>query len=209
MRSTAFIFTRLFLLVLIGQALPATAVTEAVTPPLEMVRSASNAILNQVITDKILIEKDHAHVVGLINKILIPHIDDNIMAKRVLGEAWETASEATRASFTREFRRYMVRFYAQVLLLYSGEKVEYSAVEKASRPDVRKVSSLISRTNDVPIEAAYRVELRSEKWRVTDIIVDGVSIVRTNQVQFKHMIDRDGLDKATSMLEARNNRPFR
>ena len=209
MIKSKFIFSPLLLLALLLPSTPGVVAADAVTGPLEMVRSASDAILGRVIADKVLIEKDRAHVVGLINKILIPHIDDRTMAQRVLGEAWETASEEARASFTREFRRYMVRFYAQVLLLYSGEKVEYSAVEKGSQPDVRKVSSLISRTGDQPIEAAYRVELRSDEWMVTDILVDGISIVHANQTQFKHMIARDGLDKVTSMLETRNNSPFR
>ena len=209
MRKAASIFPPLFLLALLCQSLPAALAAEAVTGPLEVVRSASDAILGRVIADKALIEKDRAHVVGLINEILIPHIDDRTMAKRVLDKAWETASEDTRTSFTREFRRYMVRFYGQVLLLYSGEKVEYSSVEKASKPDVRKVSSLISRSGEVPIEAAYQVELRSNAWLVTDIIVDGISLVQTNQSQFKHLVARDGLDKVTSMLETRNNRPFR
>ena len=209
MRKAASIFTSLFLLALFCQSLPATVAADPVTGPLEMVRSASDAILGRVIADKALIEKEPAHVVGLINEILIPHIDDRTMARRVLGEAWDTASEAARASFTREFRRYMVRFYGQVLLLYSGEKVEYSSVEKFSQPDVRKVSSFISRSGEVPIEAAYRVELRSDEWMVTDILVDGISIVHANQTQFKHLIARDGLDKVTTMLETRNNRPFR
>ena len=209
MRRTSSIFTRLLLLALLLPGTPGVVTADAVTGPLEMVRSASDAMLGRVIADEALIEKDRAHVLGLINEILIPHIDDRTMARRVLGEAWETASEAQRASFTREFRRYMVRFYGQVLLLYSGEKVEYSAVEKASQPDVRKISSLISRTGEVPIEAAYRVELRSDEWLVTDILVDGISMVHANQTQFKHLIARDGLEKVTSMLETRNDRPFR
>ena len=209
MRKAVFIFTPLLLLALLLPGTPSVVAADAVTGPLEMVRSASDAVLGRVIADKALIEKDRAHVVGLINEILIPHIDDKTMARRVLGGAWETASEAQRASFTREFRRYMVRFYGQVLLLYSGEKVEYSSVEKFSQPDVRKVSSFISRSGEVPIEAAYRVELRSDEWMVTDILVDGISMVHANQTQFKHLITRDGLEKVTSMLTTRNDRPFR
>jgi phospholipid transport system substrate-binding protein len=209
MRKTVSIFSPLFLLALLYSSLPGAMAAGAATGPLEMVRSASDAILGRVIADKTLIEKDPAHVVGLINEILIPHIDDRTIARRVLGEAWETASEAQRASFTREFRRYMVRFYAQVFILYSGEKVEYSSVEKTSQPDVRKVTSLISRAGEAPIQTAYRVEFRSDQWRVTDIIVDGVSIVQANQTQFKHLIARDGLDNVISMLETRNDRPFR
>jgi phospholipid transport system substrate-binding protein len=74
---------------------------------------------------------------------------------------------------------------------------------------VRKVTSSISRTGEAPILTAYRVEFRSDQWRVTDIIVDGVSIVQANQTQFKHLIARDGLDNVISMLETRNDRPFR
>jgi phospholipid transport system substrate-binding protein len=209
MRKTASILRPLFLLALLFQCLPGAMAANTATSPLEMIRSASDAILGRVIADKALIEKDPAHVLELINELLIPHIDDQTFARRVLGEAWETASEAQRASFTTEFRRYMVRFYGQVFILYSGEKVEYSSEEKASQADVRKVTSLISHDGQAPIEAAYQVEFRSDEWRVTDIIVDGISLVHANQTQFKHLIARDGLDKVISILETRNNRPFR
>jgi phospholipid transport system substrate-binding protein len=209
MRKTAAIFRPLLLLVLLYQCLPAAMASDTATGPLEMVRSASDAILERLTADKVLIEKDPAHVLGLINELLIPHIDERTIAQRVLGKTWETASEAQRAGFTREFRRYMVRFYAQVFMLYSGEKVEYSSVEKASQPDVRKVTSLISRAGEPPVEAAYLVEFRSDQWQVTDIIIDGVSIVHTNQTQFKHLVARDGLDNVISMLATRNDRPFR
>jgi len=209
MRKAIFIFTPLLLLALLLPTAHSEVAAEPVTGPLEIVRSASEAILGRVIADKGLIEKDRAHIVGLINEILIPHIDDKVMAQRVLGEAWKTASDDARTHFTREFRRYMVRFYGQVLLLYSGEKVEYSSVEKASQTNVRKVSSLISRGGEQPIEAAYQVELNTGEWKVTDILVDGISMVKSNQGQFKHLIARDGLDKVIAMLETRNNRPFR
>jgi phospholipid transport system substrate-binding protein len=209
MRKPAAIFRPLFLLVLLYQCLPAAMAANTATGPLEIVRSASDAILDRLTADKALIEKDPSHVLGLINELLLPHIDERTIAQRVLGETWETASEAQRASFTREFRRYMVRFYAQVFMLYSGEKVEYSSVEKASQPDVRKVTSFISRTGEAPIQAAYRVEFRSDQWQVTDIIVDGISIVHTNQTQFKHLVARDGLDNVIAMLTTRNDRPFR
>lgn len=197
----------LFLFLLL--CVTSSGATAPASGPLEMVRSASDAILGRVIADKALIEKDSGHVVGLINDILIPRIDDETIARRVLGPAWDTASPAQRTAFTLQFRRYMVRFYAQVFVLYSGEKVEYSAMETASQPDVRKVTSSISRSGEAPIQAAYRVELREGAWRVTDIIVDGVSLVQTNQSQFKHMIARDGLDKVIAMLETRNDRPLR
>lgn len=209
MRKAVCIFKPLFLIALLYQCLPGAMAAGTATGPLEMVRSASDAILGRVIADKALIEKDPAHVLGLINDILIQHIDERTIARRVLGETWETASETQRASFTREFRRYMVRFYGQVFILYSGEKVEYSSEEKASQPDMRKVTSSISRAGEVPIQAAYRVEFRSDQWLVTDILVDGISLVHANQTQFKHLIARDGLDKVISMLETRNNRPFR
>jgi len=209
MNKAVFIFTPLLLLASLLPNARGAIAADSVKSPLEIVQSASEAILGRVIKDKTLIEKDRSHIVGLINELLIPHIDDRIMAQRVLGEAWETASEEARTSFTKEFSRYMVRFYGQVLLLYSGEKVEYSSMEKASQSNVRNVSSLISRTGEQPIEAAYQVELHSGEWKVTDILVDGISMVKSNQSQFKHLITRDGLDKVTSMLETRNNRPFR
>ena len=207
MRKTLALCISFFIVTFLAPGLVHAA--EKTVGPLEMVRSASDAILGRVIADKKQISENRSHVVDLINDLLIPHIDEITLAKRVLGDNWAASSVTQQEKFTLEFRRYLVRFYAQVLLLYSGEKVEYSAVEKASQPGVRKVSSLISRSGEVPIEAAYRVELRDEIWKVTDIIVDGISLVQANQAQFKHMIARDGLDKVSSMLEARNNRPFR
>ncbi len=180
----------------------------AASSALDTVRDASNAILAKLQQLPPDTESRAAQVEALIHELLLPHIDEHLIARRVLGDSWELATQAQESRFVHEFSRYMVRFYVHVFLVYSGERVDYRLGEDVSHPDRRTVTSLISQTGSQPIAADYLVERREGVWRVTDIIVDGISLVKTNRSQFKHLIARDGLERVIEMLSSHNNKPM-
>ncbi len=176
--------------------------------PLDIVRGASDAILEKINVGDNAPPLRANQIAILITELLLPHIDDTTIARRVLLDNWNVATHQQQQRFVTEFKRYMVRFYVQVFLIYSGETVSYSMGDDKSHPDRRIVSSTISQRDGTSVKAEYLVERLSNQWKVTDIIVDGISLVRTNRSQFQHMIERDGFDKVIRVLTEHNNRPM-
>jgi phospholipid transport system substrate-binding protein len=49
----------------------------------------------------------------------------------------------------------------------------------------------------------YRLKLNDAKWRVFDIIIDGVSLLKNYRSDFRDHIERDGIDSLISELKAK------
>ncbi len=172
--------------------------------PLALVQTASETILSELNATP---EGERApdFVQGLIEQLLLPLLAQQTIAERVLGDTWQTASDVQRQRFVEEFRRYMVSFYTEVFRAYSGEKVSYSVDDTSQASSCCTIISNIYQQSGRAIEARYRLEQQSQDWKVTDVVVDGVSMVQSNRQQYRYLIERNGLDKVISMLEARNN----
>lgn len=196
------------LLLLFVWLLLAVAPVHADEAALATVRQASDGILAKL-TPLAAEPKDPYFVRNLIETILLPHIEQQTIAERVLANNWQQATEEQRARFIKEFRNYMLNFYTAIFRTYSGEKVSYQLEKSSSTSTSATIVSHISQEVGQPIEARYRLERFGDEWKVTDVIVDGVSMVQSNRQQYRYLISRDGLDKVIAILSMRNSQPLR
>ncbi|MGL5673060.1 MAG: ABC transporter substrate-binding protein, partial [Plesiomonas shigelloides] len=60
----------------------------------------------------------------IVRKDLMPHVHVRYAGSLVLGRYFKEASEAQRTAYFAAFERYLVQSYAQVLTLYSNQKVQ-------------------------------------------------------------------------------------
>lgn len=194
---------RSFILVLFV-ALGISGPSQAEQAPLTLIQQASDQILSEL-RSKPEQERTPVFVRGLIEKVLLPLMAERTIAERVLADQWQQATPEQQQHFTKEFSRYMVNFYTEVFRAYSGEKVSYQLDEDSLTSSCCTIISDIYQQNGKAIEARYRLERHSEEWKVTDVIVDGVSMVQSNRQQYHYLVSRNGLDKVIDMLRARNN----
>ena len=76
--------------------------------------------------------------------------------------------------------------YVGKLELYSGERILYVA-ELTDGPQVTVRSKLITKSNtEVPVD--YRMLKDGERWRVYDVVIEGVGLVSSYRTQFTRII---------------------
>jgi phospholipid transport system substrate-binding protein len=120
-----------------------------------------------------------------IRKAAASLFDFEEMAKRTLTRHWTARAPQEQAEFVRLFRDLLERSYLGRIESWSGEKILYTgeAVD-GSFASVR--SKIITRRAEVAIE--YRLLQRDGRWRVYDVLMDGVSFVATYRSQFERII---------------------
>lgn len=122
-------------------------------------------------------------------RLVVEAISDVInydeMAMRALGQEWKARSDTDRKAFVNAYRQFMESSYEGRFKDYSGEEVRYLGEQVAGGfAEVR--TRLVSRKVDLPV--SFRLVNRGEAWRVYDILVDGVSLVRNYRAQFTRII---------------------
>ncbi len=176
----------------------------AAVAPQEVVRQASEAVLDRLRADKAAFEAEPARLYELVDRVLLTHMDFGRMSQWVLGKHWRRASEDERARFTREFRALLVRTYASALAGYSGQRVRILPVGGNDSGDTVVVRTEIAQPAGPAIPVNYSLHRRDGDWKAYDVSIDGISLVANYRASFTAEIRRHGVAGLIESLAAQN-----
>jgi phospholipid transport system substrate-binding protein len=177
----------------------------AVQSPQALIEDTSNKMITALRENKAELQADNSKLYGLVQEIVLPHFDFDLMSRWVLGKYWRQATPEQRRQFVDEFRTLLVRSYAGALLEYSNEDITFppspDVAEDAEKVTVRSVVGSGGQ-DSIPIN--YSLRRRDGAWKVYDVKVDGISLVINYRSTFANQIRDDGIDAVISDLEQRN-----
>ena len=178
--------------------------SSAAEAPLEIIRSTTDQVLLRIDNDRKALRQDPAAMYALVAELIFPHFDFPIMAQWVLGIHWKDADEASRAAFIAQFRKLLVRTYATALLEFSDQKITYPEDNEVSKGRTVVVRQEIEQIGSEPVQVGYRLHNTGSDWKVFDVAVDGVSLVKTYRASFSSIIKDIGLSGLLNSLSAKN-----
>ncbi len=177
---------------------------------------AARAMLETVAGDMMAALRDpHARgstadLQALVEQHLVPHIDFEVSSALVLGKHWQDASASEREAFIHEFRAFLTRFYAQALSGYlKARDVPSDIIAFGDELRVKGdrqvlVSSTITQPGGTGFPVAYRL-LWVDSWKVIDVNLGGISMVRNYQVSFSSTVANEGIGGLIAQLRSRND----
>ena len=116
----------------------------------------------------------------------------NGIARFVLGRYWRGASEADRTEHMVLFEDVIVNTWADRFSDYSGEaftvekSIDAPSAHKAER--VAIVRSKFFSDPQTPIRIDWRVASRGDIYKITDVMVEGISMANTQRDEFSSVI---------------------
>jgi phospholipid transport system substrate-binding protein len=137
-------------------------------------------------------------------KLFLKGFDLEGVGRFVLGRHWRTMNDAQRIEYNRLLRDYVTYSYIVRLEEYSGE----SLVIRDSRTDPdgeSLVHSVVDRPNRPPVKVDWRVRNDKGEFKITDIVVEGMSMAITHRAEFSAVIQSGG-GKVESLLDALRKR---
>ncbi len=190
------------LVVMLGFA--GLALAAVARDPSEMIKATAEQVRERVRVDREALRTDRERLHRLVDELIIPHFDFTQMSQRVLGKHWRDASDTQRMRFIDEFRKLLIRTYALALLEYADRDIRYLPVR--AEPGAKKVTvkTEIDRPGGAVIPISYRVHVIGDAWKVSDVTVDGVSLVNTYQASFRSEVRKGGIDGLIDSLAVKN-----
>jgi phospholipid transport system substrate-binding protein len=113
--------------------------------------------------------------------------DFDEMAKRTLSRHWAGRTRAEQTEFVALFTDLLERSYIGRIETYAGEKIAYVG-ETVDGEYALVRSKIISPRRRQDTALNYRMVYRDGRWRVYDILIDGVSFVSTYRSEFNRVI---------------------
>jgi phospholipid transport system substrate-binding protein len=113
------------------------------------------------------------------------------IARFVLGRYWRTASPEEQKEFLKLFEEYVVYVYTARLSDFEGEQFKISG----ARPDEGSVivsSDVTAPGAPTPLKVDWRLVNDDGAYKISDVIVEGVSMLVTQRSEFASIIQRHG-----------------
>ena len=176
----------------------------AAMSPQELVKQTSQRMLNALQQENEAIKKNPQRVRKLVDEIVLPHFDFQLMTKLALGRYWRHASGQQHGELVDEFRNLLIRTYQSSLAQYSGQKIQYLPFNGDVGSGDVTVKTEVEQKGAPPIPIDYSLRLESGAWKVYDVTIDGVSLVINYRSSFASEIRQGGIDGLIQKLKARN-----
>jgi len=128
----------------------------------------------------------------LIRQLIAENFAAEEMARESLKENWDKLSAAQRTEYQKLFTTLFQDSYTRMVLNFlQKENVEYRP-ESLDNKGV-KVSTTIMRANEhIPVD--YHLIQKGGRWLISDVDIDGVSIVENYRSSFRRVIQTSSFD---------------
>ena len=125
------------------------------------------------------------------------------MAMRALGRPWRDQSPSNREEFVRLFKQLLFNTYVERVETYTmgNETVVYDSEEIRGRHALVKTRVLNYKNTNVDVD--YLLRLDNNKWRVYDVIVEGISLVNNYRSQFSSLLANRSFEDLLQILQQR------
>ena len=108
------------------------------------------------------------------------------LSKRTLGNNWKNFNPHQQKEFIELFQDILEDAYMDRITSYKDEKIVFNKDFMLSDDTAEVQSSIITKKSETPIY--YRVILRTGEWKVYDVIIEGVSLIKNYRSQFREIL---------------------
>jgi len=139
-----------------------------------------------------------------IRRVLQTNFDLPYMGQQALGANWNKASEAERTRFLKAAETAEARAYSERFGQYGGQTLTVGKVTPRAN-GLFIIDSQLSQTSGQPIKLQWEVRDAGGGPRITDVKVEGVSMVMTRRSDFNSYIQTHGgsVEPLIAELESR------
>ena len=166
--------------------------------PLEQMKAAVDEILFIMRGEQFSQPELRAGEKKRIVAILERHFDFEEMSMRTLARHWKSRTTSEKKYFVELFSKLLKNTYVDRVDSYSGEELVFTKEEIKGR--YAMVYSNFIR-NNVEIPVYYRLKNSEGNWKVYDVIIEGVSLVRNYRTQFQSILERQNYAELIKKME--------
>lgn len=177
----------LFLLLLVAAVLLRPVLAAEEQPgPAETVREVSDEVVTIIDRHRDSFEEEPGAFYEAVDEAMAGFVDYRSIARAVMARYWSRADEQQRKRFIERFRHGLVRSYGRAMFEFDQQEVEVLPVLPEHRRDDRALVRMeVTGSNGRIYPVRYSMARGEDgRWRVRNVIVDGVNLGLTYRNQF-------------------------
>jgi len=185
----------------LAMAVDTAASGQAEQGPSEVVESAARSMLQGLDANRAAYKKDPSKIGELVEKYLLPHFDIQYSARLVLGKHWADAKPEQRERFATAFYHTLVDNYGSALAEFTSDRLKVFPTKVEPNADRATVRTEVVRDNGDKVPVSYSLRKTPDGWKAWDVVIEGISYVKSFREDFGSEIDQKGLDAVIQRIE--------
>ncbi len=121
------------------------------------------------------------------------------MAKRSLGAHWQKRSASEQQQFVGLFTDLVEGAYLSKLEEYSGERIQF--VNERQEKDFAEVNTKLINRKGEDFALDYRLLNMNGEWKVTDVVIENISMVNNYRSQFNRVLSRSSFEDLVQAMK--------
>ncbi|HXZ60290.1 MAG TPA: ABC transporter substrate-binding protein [Steroidobacteraceae bacterium] len=186
-------------------AAPAAPVAQAAQDtgdPAALVESTAQGMLGELDKNRDAYRHDPAKVAALVDKYLMPHFDTETAARVVLGQFWRNATPDQRQRFIDAFYHSLLANYGDALVEFTADRLKIFPSRVEPGATTATVRTEVRRRNGDRVSVNYSLRMTPQGWKAWDVVIDGISYVKSYREDFGAQIESQGLETVIKRLES-------
>ena len=126
------------------------------------------------------------------------------LSRLTLGRNWRKFDNSQKKEFVQLYRSILEKAYMDRILSYTDEKVMFDKEIMLSDKKAEVQTHIITKSVEIPI--FYRVYLKDGKWKVYDVIIEGISLIKNYRTQFRDILANNPPEEVLKILREKTER---
>jgi len=136
-------------------------------------------------------------------QLVFARFDFSEMTKRSLGPHWKSLDPAEQREFVDAFTQRLLVAYGKTVRATGDEKVQFMREVRDGEEASVETKVLSSNGDETPID--YRLHDLNGDWKVYDVLIDNVSIVRNYRAQFERVIAKSSVQDLLRRMKSQDS----
>ena len=158
----------------------------------EVIFETTQEVLNQLDLNKKRLKSEPEYIQTIVRNLIIPHMDFVTMSAITLGSSWKKLTTDEQTCFSVSFKNLLIERYAYILLSYRNQNIHYQPAESIGEKGYVSIKQTLTRPEVKPLTIKYPMRPENDTWKVVDLVVDDVSLLRNYRKMFNKEIKDTG-----------------
>jgi len=168
--------------------------------PLEVLRGAIDHVISiledPALRDETRKESQHKKIWDAIKQIF----DFEEMSKRTLARNWKRFTQQQKEEFTDTFGEFLADNYLRKIQKdFKAEKVIYLNQDMVTDTKALVKTKILRKAVEIPVD--YGMLIRDKSWRVYDVKIEGVSLMKNYRAQFQNILIKESPSQLIERLK--------
>lgn len=141
-----------------------------------------------------------------LTSLFVNVMDIDWIGKFSLGKYWTKLSDEEKINYLKVYRKYLISSYVPLFKKYNKQKLIIKSIKPLVNDQYTLITQIKNENDGQSYNVEYRLKYSNDRFKVRDIIAEGVSLLSTQRSEFASIMGQGDINILNEKLMEKNIR---